>query len=148
MKKILILLLVAALILVTSGCTDSAPPEAPPTPVVTKTKVPSLTYNPTTAMPTLETPVPVSDNTITIKKLSITPTEITVKKGATVRWVNADSTEDPAVYNPTHRISILNVKDGQTIAPGSSWSWVFTKTGVYSYNDMVHSNLKGTVTVV
>jgi plastocyanin len=146
MKKILLLLFVAALILATSGCTESAP-EAPPAPVPTKTKAPSPTYLPTTAIPTMERTVSVNDNTISIKKDGFSPSTMTVKKGATVRWLNVDSTEDPALYNPTHRIKIVNVRDGQTIAPGSSWSWVFTNTGVYSFSDMVHTDLQGTVTV-
>jgi plastocyanin len=146
MKKILILLLVAALFLVVSGCTDS-PPEAPPTPVPTKTKAPSPTYLPTTTIPTPERTVSVNDNTITIKRGGFSPADITVKKGATVRWVNADSTEDPALYNPTHRIKIIQVYDGQLISPGKGWSWVFTKLGVYDYTDMIHPELHGTVTV-
>jgi len=150
MKKILILLLVASILLLTSGCTDSTPaPETPPpTPVVTKIKTPSPTYNPTTAIPTMATPVPASDNIITIKKLSLTPQDLTIKTGGQVFWVNADSSDDPAMYNPTHRISILNVKDGQLIAPGTSWSWTFPKAGVYYYSDLIHTNLKGTITVV
>jgi plastocyanin len=146
MKNILILLLVAAILLVTSGCTQSAP-EAPPTPVVTTTKAPSPTYLPMTATPTLEKIVSVNDNSIMIRKAGFSPSAITVKKGATVRWVNVDSTEDPALYNPTHRIRIVNVKDGQTMSSGEGWSWVFTNTGVYRYSDMIHTDLQGTVTV-
>jgi plastocyanin len=149
MKKIIILLLAAALILVTSGCTQSAP-EAPPAPVITTTmtKAPSPTYLPATTIPPPEITVSVNDNTITIKKLSVSPPSITVKKGATVRWVNADSTEDPSLYNPMHRIKLGDVKTSPPLAPGQGWSWVFTDTGVYDFTDLIHTNLQGSVTVV
>lgn len=145
MKKILILLIVTVFILTTCGCLESTP-EAQPTPVPT-TKAPSPTYLPTTTMPTLEPTVSVNDNTITITKDGFSPATITVKEGATVRWVNTDSTDDPGYYNPTHRIKIPNVYTGPTLSPGQGWSWIFTKAGVYNYEDLVHADLSGTVKV-
>jgi plastocyanin len=144
MKQILILLVVA-LLLATCGCTQSAADVAP-TPVPATDTV-SPTYPPTTAMPTREPTASVSDNTITIRKEGFTPSTITVKRGSTVRWVNMDSTEDPALYNPTHRIKIIGVYTGQTLSPGEGWSWVFTNTGVYAYEDLIHPDLQGTVIV-
>jgi len=151
MKKILILLLAAALLLVTSGCTQSEPaappvPSVNPTPVLT-TKAPSPTYLPTTTMPTPEPAKSVNDNIIVIKKDGFSPAALTVKKGDRVTWLNADSTDDMERYNPTHRIRITNVYDSQVLSSGVSWSWVFPNTGVYSYSDLIHSNLQGTVTV-
>ena len=73
---------------------------------------------------------------------------MTVKSGSTVRWLNADSTKNPALYNPTHRIKVVNVVDGQLISPGQSWSWIFNKPGSYAYNDMLQPDLTGTVIVV
>lgn len=145
MKKIFILLMAAALLLMTCGCTQSSP-EPVSTPV-TATKGPSPTYLPTTTMPTPEQTESVSANTISITKDTFSPATITVKKGSTVRWVNVDSTDDPARYNPTHRIKIIGVYTGQTISPGQGWSWIFTDTGVYGYEDMVHTGLQGTVIV-
>jgi plastocyanin len=89
----------------------------------------------------------VNDNTITILRDGFRPATITVNKGSTVRWVNLDSTEDPALYNPTHRITIIGVYTSQTISPGQGWSWVFTNTGVYAYEDLIHTDLRGTVIV-
>lgn len=144
MKEILILLVVA-LLLATCGCTQSAPDPAPtPVPV---TITPSETTAPATIMPTREPTSSVSDNTITIKKEGFSPSAITVKRGSTVRWVNLDSTEDPALYNPTHRISIIGVYTAQTLSPGQGWSWIFTNTGVYAYEDLIHTDLQGTVIV-
>lgn len=146
MQKILVLLLLAVLLLAAGGCTESAPEAPPPTPVPT-TKAPSPTYHPTTAMPTLEKTPSVNDNTVTITRDGFSPETIVVKRGATVRWVNVDSSEDQMVYNPTHRIRIQNVKDGQLISPGQGWSWVFTDQGTFAYQDMVHPDLRGTVRV-
>lgn len=70
-----------------------------------------------------------------------------VKPGSTVRWVNADSTKNPALYNPTHRISVVNVVDSQLISPGEGWSWIFYQPGSYDYSDMIHPEMKGTLIV-
>ena len=146
MKKILILLVIVAVVVAVSGCTESAPETPLPTQVPT-TKAPSPTYLAKTTIPTPEPTVSVNDNTIYISRDGFSPSPITVKKGATVRWVNADSTEDSALYNPTHRIKIPNVYTGQTISPGQAWAWKFTETGVYTYQDLVHTDLRGTVKV-
>ena len=144
MKQILILLVVA-LLLATCGCTQSAA-DVTPAPVPATDTV-SPTIPPATDMPTREPTASVSDNTITIRKEGFTPSTITVKRGSTVRWVNMDSTEDPALYNPTHRVKIIGVYTGQTLSPGEGWSWVFTNTGVYAYEDLIHPDLQGTVIV-
>lgn len=147
MKKILALLLVSGLLLVTCGCTEPAP-EPQPTPVPTTIKAPSRTYLPTTAMPTLETTTSVvNQNIIMIKKEGFTPSTLTVKKGERVTWLNADSTDDPALYNPTHRINVANVFKSQLLSPGTSGSWIFTNTGVYHYADLMHPDIQGTVIV-
>lgn len=148
MKKILVLLLVVAVLAMASGCTESAP-EVPSTPAPTPTKALFRTYLPTTAMPTLETTVSVvSQNIILIKKEGFSPSTLTVKKGERVTWLNADTTDDPALYNPTHWISVTNIFKSQLLSPGTSGSWIFTDTGVYRYSDMLHTDLQGTVIVV
>lgn len=144
MKPIL-LLFVVSLLLAACGCMQSAP-DAVPTPVP-ETIVAAPTESPVTAQPTREPTSSVSDNTITIKKEGFIPSTMTVRRGSTVRWVNLDSTEDPALYNPTHRIKIIGVYTGQTLSPGEGWSWVFTNTGVYAYEDLIHPDLQGTVIV-
>jgi len=150
MKKILVLLLAAALLLVTCGCTESAP-EAPSTPppstLPTTTKAPSPRYVPTTTVPTLTQAATVNDNIILIKREGFIPANLTVKKGVRVTWLNTDTTDDQAAYNPTHRIRVKNAFDSQVIAPGTSTSWIFTKTGVYYYSDLIHTDIHGAVVV-
>src|SRR5512136_1976176 len=144
MKKCLVLFVVLVFLVISSGCTQSPAPVKPTaTPSPPITQISSVTATPTF----IKTPS-VSDNTITVNKSGFYPASMTVKSGSTVRWVNADSTKDPALYNPTHRITVLNVVDGQLISPGQSWSWIFYQPGTYPYSDMLHPDLVGTVIVV
>lgn len=146
MKKHL-LLLMAILLVLASGCTGSAPPAEPtPVPTLSKTAVP--TYHPTTSVATVVRTASVDDNTITITRSGFSPSAITVKRDATVRWVNADSTEDPNLYNPTHRIKLGTIKTSPVLSPSQSWSWRFTTLGVFDYSDVVHPDLTGTIAVV
>ncbi len=144
MKKYVVLFVVLFFLVIGSGCTQSPAPVKPtamPTPLITQ--IATITVTPTFT----KTPS-VSDNTITINKSGFYPASMTVKSGSTVRWLNADSTKNPALYNPTHRITVLNVVDGQLISPGQSWSWIFYQPGTYPYSDMLHPDLVGTVIVV
>jgi len=144
MKKCLVLFVVLVFLVIASGCTQSPAPVKPtatPTPLITQ-------ITPVTATPTFAKTPSVSDNTITINKSGFYPVSMTVKSGSTVRWLNADSTKNPALYNPTHRITVVNVVDGQLISPGQSWSWIFDQPGTYTYSDMLHQDLVGTVIVV
>jgi plastocyanin len=101
-----------------------------------------------TATPTLQKTPSVSDNTIRINKTGFDPARITVKSGSTVRWVNVDSTADGALYNPTHRIAVVNVDNSPPLSPGMGWSQIFNQPGSYDYSDMIHPTLQGIVIVV
>ena len=144
MKKYVVLFVVLVFLVIASGCTQSPAPVKPtatPTPLITQIAT-------VTATPTFTKTPSVSDNTITINKSGFYPASMTVKSGSTVRWLNADSTKNPALYNPTHRITVLNVADGQLISPGPSWSWIFYQPGTYPYSDMLQPDLVGTIIVV
>ena len=144
MKKCLVLFVVLIFLVIASGCTQSPAPVKP-----TSTSTPLITQIATvTTTPVFTTTSSVSDNTITINKSGFYPENMTVKSGSTVRWLNADSTKNPALYNPTHRITVLNVADGQLISPGQSWSWIFYQPGTYPYSDMLQPDLVGTIIVV
>jgi plastocyanin len=148
MKKVFILLLIAALLVVATGCTDSAPESpASPAPPPATTKAPVVTPRPTTVVTTLPTPVVVYGDTVLVKRDGFSPVNLTVKKGIRVTWLNADSTDDAALYNPTHRIKVKDVFTSQVIPPGVSASWIFTETGIFRYSDMIHPDLQGYVIV-
>jgi plastocyanin len=146
MKKVLVLLTITAILVIACGCTQSS---TPPQPTVTITTLPLTTQMPTvSAIPTLQKTPSVSDNTIWINKTGFYPASITVKSGSIVRWVNADSTADAALYNPTHRIAVVNIDNSDPLSPGQGWSQPFDQPGSYDYSDMIHPDLKGTVIVV
>ncbi len=157
MNKCVVLFIVAILLMLVCGCTQPAPePSAPPAvttvpmPAPTASQAPIVTpqaiLTTGSVSPTVQNSV--SDNTIRINKKGFDPSSITVKANSTVRWVNDDSTADPRLYNPTHRITLVTIKDSPLLSPGQGWSWIFTEPGSYDYNDMIHDIPKGTVTVV
>lgn len=146
MKKCLVLLAIIAILVISCGCTQPSAP--PPQPATTITTLPVTTKMPTVTAPLIPQTTPsVSDNTIWINKKGFDPVSITVKTGSTVRWVNADSTEDYALYNPTHRIALGTIKNSPPLSPGEGWSWIFDEPGFYDYRDMIHTELRGTVIV-
>lgn len=145
MKKLFMLLLLAACFVIISGCTESTPPPADTPAPTHATTVPTATrtYIPATAVITPTAPVSVSDNTITITGNVFTPADMTVKAGSTVRWVNGD--------DHPHRIEFVNKAfSTSTYLLGSSQSASqrFDRPGTYDYDCMIHPYMKGTITVV
>jgi plastocyanin len=129
------------------GCTQPAPTVTPaPTNLQATVATPLPVLTTQSVSPTI--PNAVSENTIRVNKKGFDPGNINVKSGSTVRWLNDDSTTDPALYNPSHRISLVNIKDSQLLSPGQGWSWIFDQPGSYDYDDMIHPTLHGTVIVV
>ena len=146
MKKVLVLLAITAILVIACGCTQSSIPSQP---TVTITSLPLTTQMPTVSTTSaLQMTPSVSDNTIRINRTGFYPASMTVKSGSTVRWMNADSTEDYALYNPTHRIALANVQNFQLLSPGVSCSHIFNQPGSYDYSDMIHTELNGIVIVV
>ncbi|MDO9325242.1 MAG: cupredoxin domain-containing protein [Methanoregula sp.] len=152
MKKSVVIFTVALLLMLVCGCTQPAQPAATPAPTPAPAATQATIVTPqailTTGSVAPTVPNQVSQNTVRINKKGFDPVSITVKSGSTVRWVNEDSTADPGLYNPIHRIALVNIKDSPILSSGGSWSWIFDKPGSYDYNDMIHSVPKGTVIVV
>ena len=160
MNKSVVIFTVVILLVLVCGCTQPEP--APSAPFVPLAAITVPTPAPTALQATIVTPQAilttesvsptvqnsVSDNTIRINKKGFDPSRITVKANSTVRWVNEDSTADPGLYNPTHRIALVTIKDSPLLSPGQGWSWIFNQPGTYDYNDMIHDTPKGTVIVV
>ena len=146
MKNSIIILGITIVLVIVCGCTQSAAPVQPTT--TTTIQVQTSALPTATIIRPLQTTNSVSANTIRINKTGFYPASITVKSGSTVRWVNADSTADAALYNPTHRIAVVNIKNSHLLSPGEGWSWIFDQPGSYEYSDMIHPTLEGTVIVV
>ena len=142
MKKVLAILILVALLAVAAGCSQPAPapqPTATPTPAPVTTRATSTPYLPVTTVPAPAKTASVSDNTIDISKMTFNPSQLTVKAGADVRWVNND--------DKVHRIKFLDDTQSPLLAIGQSYTRSFNKPGVYDYTCLIHPYMKGTVTV-
>tara|TARA_B100001750_G_scaffold16144_1_gene11222 strand:- start:1696 stop:2328 length:633 start_codon:yes stop_codon:yes gene_type:complete len=78
-------------------------------------------------------------------------TEIQVKKGTTVTWINKDNS-DPE-YMPIHTVAIdlLNVKSPDLEVGGGAravWSYTFNEIGEFEYYCSVHPVMTGKIIVV
>ena len=78
-------------------------------------------------------------------------TEIQVKKGTTVTWINKDNS-DPE-YMPIHTVAIdlLNVKSPDLEVSGGAravWSYTFNEIGEFEYYCSIHPVMTGKIIVV
>lgn len=82
-----------------------------------------------------------TENTVDIRNMAFTPSQITVKKGTTVTWTNNDST--------THTVTADNGNgpSSDNISPGSSYKYTFNDTGSFQYHCTIHPSMRGTVVV-
>ena len=84
----------------------------------------------------------VETDTVSIKNFAFSPVNISVKAGTKVTWTNNDSA--------THTVTETDGKTGPSsgnLANGDSYSFTFTKPGIYHYDCAIHPNMTGTVTV-
>ncbi len=146
MKRILVLLFMAAFLVFSCGCTGVSPsPPATqsatpaPTPIVTTAKPTTPAHQPTSLVTAEITP---SEPDITIINNRLSQPDITVGVGSTVRWSNEDT-------GTAHRIQFADRQfQSPLISSGQSFSQKFDTPGVYPYTCLVQMNEPGTVTVV
>jgi len=84
----------------------------------------------------------VETDTVSIKNFAFSPVNISVKAGTKVTWTNNDSA--------THTVTETDGKTGPSsgnLNNGDSYSFTFTKPGIYHYDCAIHPNMTGTVTV-
>jgi plastocyanin len=81
--------------------------------------------------------------TINIRNMMFTPSQITVAKGGTVTWTNNDNTTHTVIDD----LSNVGGPASGDIAPGSSYSFTFTKTGSFQYHCRIHPSMRGTIVV-
>lgn len=96
---------------------------------------PGSSYTPTTGA-TEQT------NKVTISNYAFSPADIKVKVGTTVTWTNLDLTgytvtEDDGQKGP----------GSDMIAQNQTYSYKFTKAGLFHYHDSLDPQVSGTVTV-
>lgn len=84
----------------------------------------------------------VETDTVSIQNFAFNPVNISVKAGTKVTWTNKDSAP--------HTVTETDDKTGPSsgnLSNGDSYSFTFTKPGIYHYSCSVHPNMTGTVTV-
>jgi plastocyanin len=84
----------------------------------------------------------VETDTVSIKDFAFSPVNISVKAGTKVTWTNNDSAP--------HTVTETDGKTGPSsgnLSNGDSYSFTFTKPGIYHYDCSIHPNMTGTVTV-
>ncbi len=109
------------------------PNETPGSPIPNST--PSIPFfNETT-----ETPVKSKIVDVSIKDFAFNPNEATISAGDTVKWTNLDSS--------THTVKGPGF-ESDTLREGDSYTFIFSKSGIYNYECSIHPSMKGTVTVI
>jgi plastocyanin len=78
-------------------------------------------------------------NSVAIDGTRYTPATITVKRGATVSFVNKDPFP--------HTVTAPGKFDSKEIAAGRTWKYKATKAGTFDYICTLHPNMKGTLVV-
>ncbi len=147
MNKILITII--ALVIVGGGAyfwfqNNNSPSTTPPPPSVeTVTPPPSGTS---------EVPPPSSSTSqeivITMNDSAYTPDKVTVKKGDTVKFLNAGAEDRWPASNihPTHQI-FPEFDPKRPVGPGQSWSFTFDKAGIWRCHDHLQPSISCTITV-
>lgn len=86
---------------------------------------------------------------ITIMEEGFSPSEVKIKVGSAVRFVNKSKQWHwPASdLHPTHTL-YPEFDPKKTIGPGEEWTFTFEKTGEWGFHDHLGAYLTGTVIVV
>ncbi|MEN6396404.1 MAG: cupredoxin domain-containing protein [Methanoregula sp.] len=145
MKHVLLLCMAVVCLLLITGCTQTADQGQP---AAATTAAPTPTHTATTPVPAATitfvtaTPGSVTDNTILIQSNGYTPSEITVKAGSIVRWVNKDKSIHSVMFSKDSKINPSGV-----LSASQSFSVKFYEAGTYPYYCGIHPKETGTVFV-
>jgi plastocyanin len=80
---------------------------------------------------------------IVVRDFSFQPTNISVKQGGKVIWVNCSASGDP----PHTSTADGGAWDSPTLAPGAAYGRTFDQVGSFPYHGSPHPFLTGTVIV-
>jgi plastocyanin len=117
----------------TTTTTTASTPTTAPTPTPTSAPTTAPTPTPTTA-PTS------TGNSVSIKNFAFSPASLTVKVGTKITWTNNDTV--------THTVTAdKGAFNSGPLAPGSTFSFTFTKAGTYSYHCNIHPYMMATIVV-
>jgi plastocyanin len=77
---------------------------------------------------------------IEIKNFAFNPQTVTIPAGTKMTWVNNDNT--------THTVtSDTGAFDSQSIPPGGTFNFTFTRAGTYNYHCSIHPTMTGAIIV-
>lgn len=82
-------------------------------------------------------------NVIAIKDFVFTPSDITIKAGSTVSWVNQGSASHQVVADTSSAVQFSS----KELPSGTSYSFTFSKPGTYPYHCGIHQSMVGIITV-
>lgn len=84
--------------------------------------------------------LPATVHTVSIHNFAFSPADLAVNTGDTVKFVNQD--------DETHTATATeSAFDSGPLNPNATFSYTFTKAGVYHYYCRIHTSMKGTIVV-
>ncbi|TEW64742.1 amidase [Mucilaginibacter phyllosphaerae] len=83
---------------------------------------------------------PAASVSVEIKNFAFSASSVSIKKGGTVTWTNADSTPHTVTDN-------AGSFDSNSMATSATYSRKFETAGTYTYHCNFHSSMTGTVVV-
>lgn len=85
---------------------------------------------------------------VEITKAGFYPATISVKKGSVVTWTNKDTKPHQVASDPHPTHTALPGLGSIVLTKGDSFSFIFEKTGTYTYHDHLNPlKFKGTIIV-
>jgi plastocyanin len=119
--------------------------------------VPTVTIKPEEVSPNIpsETKKPIEEspaevalaksesNIIEIKDTKFYPTELEIKLGEKVTWINKDLKHNYQVYERSDNQLFNSLQ----LMPGSEFSYVFNETGTFYFSDAIFKYMKGQIVV-
>lgn len=81
---------------------------------------------------------------IEISDFKFSPSKITVKKGATVEWLNKDSVGHTA----TKDLGEVSGPESKILDEGARYRYIFNEAGSFNYHCVPHPFMKGIVEVI
>ncbi len=82
-------------------------------------------------------------SSVSIVNLAFTPKTLTVSPGTTVTWTNNDSTPHNVISSVSISLNSATTSTfaSSTLSQGQTFSFTFTKKGVYFYECTIHKTL-------
>jgi plastocyanin len=102
-----------------------------------------VNYQPQTTSQDMSTvaPTPPQPVSVVINNFSFSPSQISIKAGTKVTWINNDS----VAHTVTSKSGLFG---SVTLNPGSSFNFVFNTVGNFDYYCTIHPSMTATVVVI